>query len=562
MVNELDVEKVALKNAIEHDGKADEKTVLSKLIGSDKSLLKEMNSLRNTVAATVLSVNSLDKDSQIKRASELGLSLESEKKEETFDLRPLPNVDRRIVLRLPPEPSGYMHLGHAISGMINYLYKEKYDGMLWLRFEDTNPNLVREDFVDSFESGYEWLGIKWDKKKFISNDMDIIYSYAEKLIKERKAYLCTCEQAKIKEDRFNGIECKCRSRSIDDNLALFNSAKKGEFKPGQIVVRIKGDMRSKDFSLRDPTIFRVIDTDYKPYHLWPLYDFANTIEDHLCGVTHVLRSNEFKTSLQDYIRLTLGFKSPQVIQFSRYNFEGTPFSKRKIRALIKEGKIDSWDDIRLPTVSAIRRRGIQPDAIKEFTLRARYSSSSHEYSWDLLFTLNRRILDPKVKRLFFVPSPILLEVEGVEEKEVSLKFHPSENMGERRIRIDGKFYIPFDDIADMNEGDELRLKELFTVKIKEKMKNKILAEISSYEHKGQEKIVQWVTEDNLNVNVVLIGKLLNEDGSYNPNSIKMVDGVAEASVGDLKERDIIQFERFGFCILDNKPENKFIFISR
>ncbi len=562
MINQVEVERAALKNAIEHDGKADEKTVLSKLIGSNKGLLKELDALKKAVADEVARINSLTKDSQIKKAGELGLSLESEKKEETFDLRPLPNVGRKIVLRLPPEPSGYMHLGHAISGMINYLYKEKYDGMLWLRFEDTNPNLVREEFVESFESGYKWLGIKWDQKKFVSNDMDIIYSYAERLIKEDKVYVCTCEQAKVKDDRFNGRECKCRSRSVDENLSLFNSAKDGKFKSGEIIVRLKGDMKSKDFSLRDPTIFRIIETDYKSYHLWPLYDFANTIEDHICGVTHVLRSNEFKTSLQDYIRSILKFESPEVIQFSRYNFEGTPFSKRKIRALIKEGKIDNWGDIRLPTVSAIRRRGIQPEAIKEFTLRARYSTASHEYSWDLLFTLNRRILDPKSRRLFFVPSPILLEVDGAEEKDVSLKFHPSENLGERKVHIDGKFYVPFDDIDSMKEGEEFRLKELYTVKIKNKLKDKIVAEISSYEHKGEEKIVQWVTVDNVHISVIFVGKLLNEDNSFNPNSIKVVEGLAESSVKDLKEEDIIQFERFGFCILNKKSENKFIFISR
>ncbi|MEM3844655.1 MAG: glutamate--tRNA ligase [Candidatus Parvarchaeota archaeon] len=562
MVNEIEIEKIAVKNALEHGGKAEGKAVLSKLIGSDRTLLNELDALKRSVEEIVDKVNSMSIDLQMKRADELNINLAGERREETLDLRPLPNVGDKVVLRLPPEPSGYMHLGHAISGMINYLYKERYNGMLWLRFEDTNPNLVKQEFIDSFESGYEWLGIRWDQKKFVSDDMDVIYSYAEKLIKEGVAYVCTCDQGKIKDDRFKGLECRCRSRSIEENISLFNSAKEGGFKPGEATVRLKIDMKSRDFALRDPSIFRVIETGYKPYHLWPLYDFANVVEDYICGVTHVLRSNEFKTTLQDYIRKLLKFEPPQVIQFSRYNFEGTPFSKRKIRALIKEGKIDSWEDIRLPTISAVRRRGIQPEAIKDFTLRSRYSTSSHNYSWDLLLTLNRRILDPKTKRMFFVPSPIALDVEGAEEKDVHLRFHPSEDLGYRVLHVKEKFYVPFDDVNDMKEGERLRLKELYTVKIKNKLKEKVIAEFTSYEHRGDEKIVQWVTDDSVPITILFVGNLLNEDASFNSQSIRTVEGLAEASVNSLEQGDIIQFERFGFCILDKKEERKFIFISR
>lgn len=561
-MEDITVERISLKNAIEHEGKADEKAVLSKLIGSDRSLLGDLENLRKLVRDTVDKVNSIGIDLQIKRAGELNLSLVEKKKEEVQDLRPLPNVKNKVVLRLPPEPSGYMHLGHAISGMINYLYKEKYGGMLWLRFEDTNPNMIRQEFIDSFEKGYRWLGIEWDQKRFVSDDMDAIYSYAERMIREGKAYVCTCEQSKIKDDRFSGLECRCRSGSVDDNMSLFDSAKGGKFKPGEATVRLKIDMKSRDFTLRDPSIFRVIKTDYKPYALWPLYDFANVVEDYICGVTHILRSNEFKATLQDYLRGLLKFESPQVIQFSRYNFEGTPFSKRKIRALIKEGKIDSWEDLRLPTVSAIMRRGIQPEAIREFTLRARYSTSSHEYSWDLLLTLNRRVLDPKTRRMFFVPSPMILDVKGAEEKDAYLRFHPSEDLGGRKLHVDGRFYIPFDDVDGMKEGDRLRLKELYTVTIKSKFKDRVVAEMASREYIGDEKIVQWVTSENIPVTVVFIGKLVNEDESFNPQSIRTVEGLAETTVNDLKEGDIIQFERFGFCILDGKEKNKFIFISR
>lgn len=558
MVSEEEIKRIALKNAIEHDGKADEKVVLSKLIGSDKSLIKQISQIKEIVSNVVSAVNATGYDQQIEEAKRLGLSLEERKSEEKPDLKPLPNVNKEVILRLPPEPSGYMHLGHAISGMINYIYKEKYNGKLWLRFEDTNPNKVREEFFDSFKEGYSWLGIKWDQEKKISDDMNIIYEYAERMIKEGKAYACECDAETIKKNRIGGIECKCRSNSIEYNLEKFRLAIEGKAKPGEITIRFKGDMRSKDFSLRDPSLLRIVETKYKPYHLWPLYDFASVIEDHLCGITHILRSNEFKTSLQDKLREALGFEKPTVVQFSRFNFTGTPFSKRKIRALIEAGYIKDWSDIRLPTVSAIRRRGIQPQAIREFVLHTKYSLSEHEYSWDLLLTLNRRIIDSIAKRLFFVDSPVRLYVEDAGEVIANIRNHPSVDMGRRTIQTDGNFFISKADFEAINAGENVRLKDLYAIRIKEKGKDEIYA-IKSEKNEG--KIIHWVpAKRNQPIKVIKVGNLL-ENGKFNEKSLIEINGLAEEDVKLLDDNAIVQFERFGFCRLDNKEKMEFIFIS-
>ena len=561
-MEETEIRKAALKNAMEHGGKASDGAVISKVVGKDRSLLKDMASLKKTVTEIVAEINSKKPEEQMKEAEELGVELDRKKEEQKPALKDLPNVKGKVVLRLPPEPSGFMHLGHAIAGTINYLYKEKYGGELWLRFEDTNPNLVRDEFVKDFEMGYKWLGIKWDRKKFITEDMDKMYGYAEKLIRDGKAYVCFCSVEEIKAKRAGGEACEHRDNDNETNIKYWNDAKNGNIEPGKAVVRFKGDLNGIDLSLRDPSIFRIVKTDYKPYSLWPIYDFASVIEDHLCGITHILRSNEFKVALQNKLRDSMGLSKPSVIQFSRYNFKGTPFSKRRIRELIKTGKIKSWDDLRLPTISAIIRRGIQPEAIKQFALSVGISESKHEYTWDLLLTLNRRIIDDKARRLFFVSEPVRLEVSGVGDVIAKLQNHPSGNLGSRTINTHGVFWIDGKDGRGLKKGDTLRLKDLYTVIVEDVDKGVIKASMVSEKMTGGEKIIQWVTDENEKVKVAVVGQLLNDDESFNENSLKTVEGLAEKSVELLKERDIIQFERFGFCVLDKKETNTFVYISR
>jgi glutamyl-tRNA synthetase len=521
-----------------------------------------MGELKIITEKVVKEVNALKKEEILKLATDMNLLSTKEKQPEKKELKPLPNTAKGVVLRLPPEPSGYMHWGHALSFTINYLYKEMYNGTLWLRFEDTNPNLVKEEFVKNFEESIKWLGIKYDKKKFISEDIEKIYEFAKKLIKEGKAYGCTCSPDEIKRDRTLGNECKHRNNSIDENLRLWEEAENGKIGTGEITFRFKGDMKDKDASLRDPNIMRVIKNDYKPYNLWPLYDFASVIEDELCGITHILRSNEFKTNLQSKLRKALDFKEPNIIQFSRFNFQGTLTSKRKVRELIKQGYIKDWQDIRLATISSMKRRGIEPEAIRDFVKEVGYSSSEHEYSLDMLFTFNRRIIDKSAKRLFFVPNPIKLQVENAPAEKIKLPFHPSNDLGFREIQTNGKFFIDKTDIASLEIGDKFRLKELYSLEIVDKEDELITCKIYSKEHQQGEKIIQWVTEQNLPIKVIKVGNLLNTDGTFNENSLTQIEGLAEKTADEIGEEQTIQFERFGFCRLDNKNKKEFIFVSK
>jgi glutamyl-tRNA synthetase len=556
-----EIRRIALKNALAHGGKASPGSVFSAAIGADKSLLKDPKSLKERIDAVISDINSKSLAELEKEAASSGVETKA-KKEEKTGLKDLPDTGNGVVLRLPPEPSGFMHLGHMISFMINYLYKKKYNGKLWLRFEDTNPNLVKEEFVRNFEEGIKWLGIEWDQKKFISEDMDKIYGFAESLIKEGKAYACACSSEEIKKNRNLEKECQHRNNSIDENMSIWKKSKDGKAETGEMTLRFKGDMKSKDASLRDPNIMRVIKTDYKPYNLWPLYDFASVIEDELCGVTHILRSNEFKANLQDTLRKALGFRKPSVIQYSRFNFQGTLTSKRKVRELIKQGRIKDWHDIRLATISSIKRRGIRPEAIRDFVEEVGYSVSEHEYSLDMLFTFNRRIIDNDAKRFFFVPNPIKLVVQDAAAEKVRLPFHPSNDIGYREIQTNGTFFIDKSDVVSLDVGDTFRLKELYSIEIVDKEDELITCRMHSKEHQQGEKIIQWVTEQNIPVKVTKVGNLLNEDGNFNEKSLTEINGIAEKMAEGIEEGQIVQFERFGFCRMDEKSKNAFIFISR
>ena len=562
MISEEEIKKAAIKNAAMHDGEARLGSVISEILGKDKQLVKEMNDLKVLAEKAVKDVNSLGKEEIMKLAADMKLLNSNKKEKEEKGLKPLPGADREIVLRLPPEPSGYMHWGHALSFTINYLYKEMYNGKLWLRFEDTNPNLVKEEFIKNFEESIKWLGIKYDEKKFVSEDIEKIYEFAEKLIKSGKAYGCTCSADEIKKNRNLGKECQHRNNSIEENMSLWEKAKQGNFGTGELTFRFKGNMNDKDAALRDPNIMRVIKTDYKPYSLWPLYDFASVIEDELCGITHILRSNEFKANLQTLLRKELGFHEPYVIQYSRFNFEGTLTSKRKVRELIKQGYIKDWHDIRLATIYSMKRRGIQPEAIREFVKEVGYSSSEHEYSLEMLLTFNRRIIDSYAKRLFFVPNPIKLVVEDAIEEKVKLPFHPSNDLGYREIQTNGKFFVDKTDLVSLDVGDTFRLKELYSVEITDKENDIVTCRMHSKEHEQGEKIIQWVTEQNEQIKVIKVGNLLNTDGTFNEKSLTEIDGLAEKTTDKIEEGQIIQFERFGFCRLDDKNKKEFIFVSK
>ena len=549
------IEAAALVNASRHGGKAEVGAVMGRILAEFPDLRTDPEKTARVAQSIVKRVNSLTGAQQEELLKGYPQAESQASKEGRVGLPPLPNaIKGRTSFRLPPEPSGFMHIGNAMAFMINYLYRVQYDGELWLRFEDTNPRKVAKEYYQNFRDGISWLGIAWDHEKNVSDDMDDLYRHGEKLLENGQAYICSCDEQKVKRLRFDGRACEHRDRSPETNLSIWNELRSNKHKEGEYVVRFKGDMQNLNYSLRDPNIFRVINHPHpitgSKFTLWPTYDFANTVEDEMCGITHVLRSSEFRKELQQLIRDALGFRRLEVIQFSRFNFKGTPVGKRLLRPLVEGKLVSGWDDPRMPTVSGLRRRGILPQTIRDFTLQVGYTKAEHEYDWSILHSINRKLLDPVCRRIFFVPAPVRLKVEGAPKRKVTIPFHPQRDLGQRTIETSGRFLVPGADIGTIPVGTRFRLMDLYNVELKEATPEP-KADYSGDEIEEGTKRLQWVAEPGVKVKVLVPGPLFTESGEFNVRSLTEVNGVAEASLDGARTGEILQFPRFGFCRIDS-----------
>jgi glutamyl-tRNA synthetase len=550
------VEKAALLNATKHGGRAEVGAVIGRVLAEVPELRSDTGRVAKEAAAVLKRVNALSLQEQERLLKEKYPDAESHsQKEGRVGLPPLPNaVKGKTAFRLPPEPSGFMTIGHAMAWTINYLYKEQYDGELWLRFEDTNPRKVAPQYFDSFRKGTEWLGISWDHEKNVSDDMELIYGYGRTLLQQGDAYACSCDEAKVKKLRFEGTACEHRSQPSEANLRIWDELLAKKHRQGTYVIRFKGDMQSPNYSLRDTNLFRIIEHPHPltgtKYTLWPTYDLANAVEDEVCGITHVLRSSEFRNELQQQIRDALKFRRLEVIQFSRFNFKGTTVSKRLLRPLVEQKLVSGWDDPRMPTVDGLRRRGIIPQTIREFTLQVGYTKTEHEYDWSMLLSLNRKLLDPVSKRIFFVPDPVKLTVEGAPGRRARIPFHPQNDLGSRTIDTAGEFYLAAGDLKGVNKGTVFRLMDLYNVELASAGPEPT-AKFAGDEMVPNTRKFQWVTPDHQEVAVTVPDVLFLEGDQFNNDSLKEVSGFAEKSASALNAGDIVQFPRFGFARLDS-----------
>jgi len=563
MVSREDVRRAALKwalkNAIDHGGRAQVGPVVSKVMG-------ELPQARSAAAAVVEAareavewVNSLDRQAQEAALSEVAPSLLSEAPRRPAE-RLLPDLPGAaagaVVLRLPPEPSGHMHLGHAFHGIVNHLYRERYRGFLWLRFEDTNPRKVRLEYYDSYREGYAWCGVRWDAEKNNSDDMERYYEYAERLIGAGHLYVCSCSRDEMARRRAEGVACSHRSMDASWHLERWDEMVSGALAEGEAVVRLAGDPGSSNTALRDPVLFRIVDHPHPlrgdRYIVWPTYDFAAAVQDALCGVTHVLRTSEFmlRDELQDMIRGMLGLRSPVYVEYSRFEFEGTPLSRRVIRGLIEQGVVGGWDDPRLGTVAAARRRGIVPEALREFVKSyVALTPSRKVYSWDLLYAINRRAVDPRAPRLFFAPDPRPIIVRGVGQRRVEAPLHPSAGLGVRTIEAGEELYIAGSDAEALRPGDRLRLKYLTNVRVLAASGGAIVCEAEGGGPEPGLRVVQWVPPSGSWIQVLVPGALFR-GGEPDRGSLTRVEGLVEPHEAAIQAGTIVQFERFGYCVKD------------
>lgn len=547
------IEKIVIKytliNAIEFNGKANVQAVIGKVLNEVPQLKKNVKSLAKYVKKIVDEVNSWGLEKQEKEFEKLNLKIE--KKEYKKELPDLPNAKKgKVVTAFPPEPSKYPHIGHAKAALINYLYAKKYNGKFILRFEDTNPELAKEEYYNAIIEGLKWLKIDWDKIDYISDHIDEYYKLTEKLLKEKNAYVCLCPQEKIKLMRYKMNECEHRKQSLEKNLELWEKMH-SIFKEGEATVRLKIDMFHKNAAMRDPSIMRIIDKMHvrtgNRYRVWPVYDFGTSIMDGLEGVTHRIRSKEFemRTELQQYIQKLLGFKSPFITEIARFNLEGVPSSGRIIRQMIDNKELIGWDDPRLTTLMALKRRGFKPEAIKEFLISTGISKSESVLTWEMLESFNRRFVDAEANRYFVVFDPVEISIENAPEiTYIEELLHPDyPERGKRIIPVNTKrIFISKDDFEKF-KGKEVRLIGLFNIIMNKNAK-----------YKGKEVFmempkIQWVSENNIKIKIIM-----------NNGVIKEV--IAEPGISKLKENDIIQMIRVGFSRLDSVKDMLFFFTHK
>ncbi|MEM2202270.1 MAG: glutamate--tRNA ligase [Candidatus Bathyarchaeia archaeon] len=559
------IRKFALLNAVKHNGKAQIGPVIGKVLAERPELQTRAKELTILVKEVVNEVNSLPLNEQICAVEkEWPETLAKEKVKEEKRLPPLPNADkyREIVTRFAPNPDCVLHLGSARAIILCYEYARMYNGRFILRFEDTDPKLKKPvmEFYDRIREDLEWLGCKPDEEHIQSDRVPVYYEYAKKLLENGNAYVCTCQPQSFREKVLAQKPCPCRDLSPQEHLERWDRMLEGTYKEGEAVVRIKTDLTHPNPAVRDWPALRVIDIEQCPhprvgtkYRVWPLYNFASGLDDHLMNVTHIIRGKEHLTNMvrQVYMYKHLGWRYPEAIHYGRLKIKGAHLSKSKIVQGIRESLYKGWDDPRLATFAALRRRGITPEAIKKLIIDIGPKTSDVILSWENLYAYNRKILDPKVNRYFFVPNPVQLLVKRIPRIfTVRLRLHPEyPERGFKEYIIkpsklcdEAPFWISRADLKVLAVGRIIRLMELFNIRVErvEACSVEATFESESYEEarKVEAPLIHWVP-----IGMDMPCQVVMPDAN-------IIEGIAEKACKDLKPNDIVQFERFGFVRID------------
>ncbi|GIU69450.1 MAG: glutamate--tRNA ligase [Candidatus Woesearchaeota archaeon] len=539
------IRKHTLANALKYNGIANKSAVISKVISEYPEVKKYMKTLLFEMDEILSEINTLGEEKIREELEKDFPEMFKEKEKIERDIFAFLKIDatKPVITGFPPGPEKYPHIGHAKACLLNYLLAKKYNGKFILRFEDTNPNLVEEKFYNIMIENFKWLGVEWDELLYASDFMEMFYEYAEKAILKGKAYMCFCNDEDIKLSRSEGKECIHRNQSVEENIKYWHEFPK--YEEGKAILRLKIDLNHQNTTMRDPTIFRIIDTPHarlkNKYRIWPNYDFQNAIMDSYSKITIRLRSKEFemRNELQRYIQEILDLTPTRTYEFARFNLEGVESSGRKIREKVNNGELIGWDDPRLTTIVALRRRGFLPDAIKNFVISTGITKSESTLTWDDLIIQNKRILDKIAKRFFMMYDFEKVIIHDAPYQKLKIRLHPNnEQYGFRDLEVENEFLLQKSDIKDLREGELYRLMDCLNFR---KINNVFKFDSIDYDIFKREgkKIMHFLPAyGNVDVEILM-------------NDATMIKGVAEHNIRYLKVGEIIQFERFGFCRLDS-----------
>jgi len=549
------IKAYALENAIKHKGKANQGTVLAGLFaeGLQKSEIK------NYIPKIQEAIKEVNKLSPKKQQDEFDkLKDKVSKREIREGLHPLLNAEKgQVVMRFAPFPSGPLHIGNARPLILNDEYTKMYDGKLILVMDDTigsETKPIEPKAYKMIEEDAKWLGIKYDKKIIYKSDrIEKYYAYAEELIKKGYMYVCNCDQKEMRKLRKKGVECACRQFSPDEQFKRWKEMFTA--KEGTMAVRLKTSMQDSDPAFRDRVMFRISDRPHAKlgtkYRVYPLLDFSWAIDDHLLGITHILRGTELtmETRIEKFIWDIFKWKHPEIIYNGHFAIQGIKISKSKGAQEIKSGKYKGWNDPRTWSIQSLKDRGIRPETIREFILSMGIKKTNTTIPVDILYTINKKILEG-VPRYFFVKNPTKIHIKGCPELTAKLPLHPNGKLGTREYKTSQEFLIPNQDYEIMQNAN-YRLMHLLNFKSDNvlKFKPREFSFISEEpDNNLKTKFIHWLpaNTDNIQVEITM------------PNGF-VVKGLGESKLKKLEVGKVIQFERFGFARLHKQHKDKLEF---
>jgi glutamyl-tRNA synthetase len=545
--------KYALANAVKFEGKANPGAVIGRIISELKLEPKDAAKKVNEI---IKDVNKMSLAEQQRKLDELGGVEEKEHKKKE-GLKDLPFAEHgKVVLRFAPSPSGPLHIGHAYVASLNFEYKKKYNGKFIIRIEDTNPENIDLKAYDMIPEDANWLTEGGVDSVIIQSDrMDIYYNYMEKLLKSGSAYVCDCDNEGFKKNMQKGIACDCRNLDHNAQIKRFKKMfdKNSGYQMGDVVIRFKSDINHPNPAMRDFPLMRINDSPHprvgEKYRVWPLMNFSVAVDDLELGVTHALRGKDHADNAkrQEMIHHALKAKTPVPISVGRINFEGFDVSCTKTKEKIKQGIYSGWDDIRIPFLAALRRRGYHPRAFRKYAVDVGVTKVDKSVAIDEFFKTinahNNELIDPLAYRYFFIWEPKLIKIKNAPEQSIELDLHPDKKKGGRLFKTNDEFYIAEKDYKSIKSGELIRLMDCLNFRKKAKSFEFDSQEYDKYKSEGK-KIIHWLPKSDSLVDI----EILMPDNT----SIK---GLAEPGIKNMKVNEVCQLERFGFARLDKKEKN-------
>jgi len=559
MVMELEelARKYALKNAVDYEGECNPGAVIGQIMAEEDF---EPGNVQQVAGKVCGEINAMSLEEQQKALEEY------EFEEEEHEHDPIPDLEvddeEQVVVRFAPNPNGPPHIGHARGMVINGELKQKYDGKLILRFDDTDPRKKRPlkteeyDAYQMYQEDYKWLGYEVDEVRYSSKQFDKYIKYAEKLIGMEKAYVCRCSPEDGSDYRSQGEACPHRNRSVEKNMDEWQGMRDGSVEEGAATLKVKTDLDHKNPAVRDFVAFRIIDNPDHPvtgdkYRVWPMLDFAGALEDHFMGTTHIVRGKDLRASTkrQKYIYSYFDWEYPNIRYWGDVQISGfeAPVSGSTLGKLIEDGELEGWDDPQAPTLRALKKRGFRSEAIRNFFVDMGVSENDVEASVETLESFNRDVIDEEANRYFFVKDPVEITISGVpEDVKPEMPVHPDfPEKGNRSPELDREK----DEVKVVVEKEDvqkgfLRLKGLSNIRITGDSRAEHVEGDHTVAMEKNADIVHWNPADSEDATVVM------PDGSE-------VDGMLEKS--EISEDEVVQFERFGFVRRDSSSENMFYY---